>query len=94
MHHSERDMASSHAEPSEQMIKLMEGLARQQELGPTNQFPEGKIDASDKGEIKISVGKVDGKVILNFGSPVTWIGFTPQQARQIAETLRKASYAP
>lgn len=96
MHHSERDIASQHAEPSDTMKKIiaeMEAVQREQGFGATGQFPEGKIDASDEGEIKIGVAKIDGKVILNFGSPVKWVGFTPQQARQLAESLRKASHA-
>lgn len=77
MHHSEQ--------PDPDMAKLLG-------LGPTKKFPEGKLNDKDEGEIKIAIGISNGKVVINFGSPVAWIGFSAQQARQIAESLRQKSY--
>ena len=34
----------------------------------------------------------DGKVVLNFGTQVVWVGFDSKQARQLAESIRQASY--
>lgn len=70
----------------------MKEVAREMDLGATGQFPEGKVSPGDEGEIQIAVGVQGGKVFLNFGKPVAWIGFTPRQARQIAESLRQKSY--
>jgi hypothetical protein len=56
-------------------------------LGPTGQFPEGKLTQADKGEIKIAITSYQGKVVIDFGSQVTWIGFTPEQAEQMAHSL-------
>jgi hypothetical protein len=58
-------------------------------FGPTRQFPEGKLTPSDEGEIRLGVTTLNGKVVMDFGSPVTWIGFNPSQARGIAELLLK-----
>lgn len=59
-----------------------------EEVGPTGKFPEGKISERDEGEIAFAVGAEDGKIVLNFGKPVAWIGFTPEQAMEIARTIR------
>jgi hypothetical protein len=57
-------------------------------LGATGQFPEGKLTKEDEGEIRIAIGHTPGKVVMDFGEkPITWIGFTPVQARQIAMML-------
>ena len=58
------------------------------ELGATGKHPEGKIHDSDEGEIKFAVGAKDGKVVVEFGKPVAWIGMHPNQAIQLARTLK------
>ena len=77
MHHSEQPMQPDPAVEA-QILKL----------GATGQFPQGKIDPHDQGEIAIAVGHRQNKVIINFGKPVAWIGFDKNQALQIAESLR------
>ena len=59
------------------------------ELGPTGQFPEGKLTDSDEGEIRIGITHMNGKVVIDFGKPTAWIGFTAEQADGIAELLKK-----
>ena len=56
-------------------------------LGATGRYPEGKLNDNDKGEIAIAIGGQDGKVIIDFGGEIGWVGFTPDQARQVAESL-------
>ena len=83
MHHSEQPMQSS---PVDRVAIEAEILR----LGATGQFPQGKIDKTDEGEIAIAIaiGHRQNKVIINFGKPVAWIGFDKKQALQIAESLR------
>ena len=59
------------------------------QLGPTKQFPEGKLTPEDEGEIKIGVICKDGKVVLHFGKPIAWIGFPPHQALELAKLLKE-----
>jgi hypothetical protein len=62
--------------------------ARSKEPGATGKFPEGKLNESDKGEIRIGVDVVTRKVVINFGQqPITWIGLNLFQARDLAESL-------
>lgn len=58
-------------------------------LGPTGKFPEGKLAEHDEGEIKIAVSHHKGKVVIDFGGPVAFIGFTPDQAVDIADLITK-----
>lgn len=59
----------------------------QQNIGPTNRFPEGHLNKSDEGEISFAVGNEMGKVIINFGSPVAWMGMNANQAEELARLL-------
>jgi len=57
--------------------------------GPTGEFPEGKLAPEDKGSLTFTIGAKNGKVIIDFGAPVSWIGFTADQAFEIAMELAK-----
>jgi hypothetical protein len=63
-------------------------------LGATGQFPRGKLAEEDEGEIKIAIA-ADPKsqtIIIDFGKPTAWIGFTAEQAIEIAETLQAKAW--
>lgn len=66
---------------------LMKKLARDQDLGATKQFPQGQLNEHDEGEIRLMIGHEKGKVILNFGTQITWVGFDPEQAKQLAQSI-------
>ena len=67
--------------------KYMQELVRNFRLGATGEFPLGKLTASDEGELRIAIGEEKGKVVIHFGKEVAWIGFTPDQARELATSL-------
>lgn len=79
-------------EISERMRELLKDV-KPMRLGPTGQFPLGKLTAHDEGEIALAIGTKDGNVVLDFGSQVVWIGFTPTQARLIAQSLNEKADA-
>lgn len=58
-------------------------------LGPTNEFPKGKLNEQDEGEIRIAIAAdtKNKKVIIDFGKSVKWIGFDPEQALDVAKSL-------
>jgi len=62
-------------------------------LGATNEYPNGKLNEDDMGGIKFGCTVHEGKVILNFGEkPVSWIGFTKEEANELGQYLiQKAS---
>lgn len=57
--------------------------------GALGDFPEGQLTESDEGSIQFAVGETDGKVIIDFGTPVHWLGLNPQQAADLASLLLK-----
>lgn len=57
--------------------------------GALGEFPEGKLTQQDEGAIQFAIGEADGKVVIDFGTPVHWFGMTPQQAADLASTLLK-----
>lgn len=62
--------------------------------GALGTFPAGQLTASDEGAIQFGVTAKDGKVVLDFGTPVAWIGMDPQQAADLASVMiRRAKEA-
>jgi hypothetical protein len=61
------------------------------DFGPTGRFPEGKLCSNDRGEIIFGVAHdpVTAKVIVEFGTPVTWLGLNAAQAMELANSLLK-----
>ena len=77
MHHS-----------NQQLDELMSDQLKKQ-LGATGKFPGGKLVPHDEGEIAFAVTHKSGKVIIEFGTEVHWVGMTPDQAKGLAESLIK-----
>ena len=61
------------------------------DLGATGRYPEGKLREDDEGEISIGITVYEGKVIMDFGDDMGWVGFTPEQSRHIASTLQRGA---
>lgn len=52
-------------------------------------YPDGKLNEEDEGEIGILIGLEDGNVIIQFPSPVVWLGLPGDQAIEMGRTLIK-----
>lgn len=61
------------------------GAAR--EPGPTGEYPAGKLTPEDEGGINFRIGTMNGRVVMDFGTQVAWIGMLPNEARQLAGLL-------
>lgn len=57
--------------------------------GALGDFPEGQLSKSDEGAIQFTIGEKDGKVVIDFGTPVHWLGMSPQQAADLASSILK-----
>lgn len=56
--------------------------------GPTGDYPHGSLGPSDRGALQIGVAHDrKGNVILNFGTPVDWIGMPPENAINFARLI-------
>jgi len=53
------------------------------------EYPNGRLNADDAGALPVSISNEDGVVKMEFPKPVAWIGFTGDQAMEIAQTLIK-----
>jgi len=81
-HSSDRDPAL------EEMAELKKVLETSKtEFGKTGLHPAGVLSGTDEGGIQFGVSNYAGKVVLNFGTPVTWLGMDPQQATELANSL-------
>ena len=57
--------------------------------GSLGEFPESQLTKTDEGSIQFAIGEKDGKVVIDYGTPVHWIGMTPQQAAEFASLIMK-----
>jgi hypothetical protein len=62
-------------------------------IGKTGEYPDGKLTDDDEGGIRILCTHYKGKVVLDFGTQVIWLGFRPDDARKIAAELLKQAEA-
>lgn len=56
-------------------------------IGATGTHPSGKLTPHDEGGIQFAIGVKDGKVCIDFGTPVKWLGMEPGQALELASSL-------
>ena len=71
----------------ERIRELMDSVADFR--GALGQFPEPALTKDDEGAIQFAIGERDGKVVVDFGTSVHWLGMTPQQAADFASTILK-----
>ena len=60
-------------------------------LGKLDEFPDGKIRKSDEGAIRLAVTYDPTKdlVLIDFGTPVVWLGMKREQAAAFAALILK-----
>ncbi len=86
-HHSQR--------PSSTIQDVLRRDAKAHSFGSTGEFPEGVLDDTDEGEIRLGIAADHDRQLVhfNFGKPVAWFSMTKQQAIDIAASLvTKASH--
>lgn len=52
-------------------------------------YPDGKLNENDNGELRIATYVKDGRVILDFGKDVSWIGFDKHTLKALIDGLEK-----
>lgn len=53
------------------------------------EYPNGKLNENDAGALALAISNERGVVKISFPKPVAWIGFTGDQAMEIAALLIK-----
>ncbi len=56
-------------------------------VGPTDNYPEGKLEDSDNGEIAMAIDAKNGNVRLHFGTPISWVALPPKTAIELGNKL-------
>ncbi len=56
-------------------------------LGPTGEYPNGKIRPDDEGELVMLVGVQDGRVVMQFGIAIHFLGLPAEDALKLAAQL-------
>lgn len=65
-------------------------MALDHALGATGEFPRGKVNPQDEGEISMAVA-ADPRtetVVINFGKPVAWLALEYDDALALSESIR------
>lgn len=58
-------------------------------LGPTGRRQRPSLNDEDEGELAVGLAADDkGNVVINFGTPIEWIGLPAPMARQFADLLK------
>ena len=50
-------------------------------------YPQGKLSEDDGGTLALTVGRTKEAVVLHFPKEVSWIGFDPDQAVEVALSM-------
>jgi len=61
----------------------------EKKLGATKQYPEGKLNPDDEGELRFAVTTdlSNGVVVMQFGKPVKWLAVGKAQAIVIGKSI-------
>lgn len=99
MHHEERiseELRQAATDPAgaarelelEILRKNLAEMAGDPPAGATGRFPGGQLTENDEGELRFQIGRLQGKVVVNFGKPVQGLGLSADQALKLATLLR------
>jgi hypothetical protein len=71
-------------------------MSEDDKLGPTGDFPRGKLSEHDEGALNIGIAVKDKTILVNFGGPVAWFGLDYAGAVGFAEAIlaKAATIAP
>lgn len=84
-----------HNEDMQEQSRLLDLLRKQKEGTAERQWPEGRVDGTDDGQVAFKIeSDPDTQVVkIDFGKPVVWVGMGPQDAVQMAQLLIKHARA-
>jgi len=59
------------------------------ELGPTGDYPRGKLNETDEGGLNVGITVDEGVVKVIFNKPTAWVGLDKASALAFAETIKR-----
>ena len=62
---------------------------------PERTYPEGRVSPDDDGELQFRMGHDvrTGKIVMDWGKPVKWLAFGPDDAMKLVDGLREHAIA-
>ena len=65
-------------------------------LGATGDYPQGRISETDEGGLQMAIFKTKDKsnLIIEFGTPVQWLGMPVDEAKAFALSILKKANEP
>lgn len=57
------------------------------------EYPDGKLNEEDEGSIACGIGIEDGRVMIVWPKPITWIAYDPDGADEFADTIKEKAAA-
>jgi len=57
------------------------------------EFPDGQLNEEDGGSIQTGIGIEDGRVMIVWPKPITWIAFDPDGADEFADSIKEKAAA-
>lgn len=89
-HHGPNPFESDEGPSFQARQKLMRDLLNTTGfIGAVGDFPKGQLNKTDEGSIRFAIGEQNGKVVIDFGAPVHWLGMTAQEAADFASAVLK-----
>jgi len=52
-------------------------------------YPDGKLNSNDEGQLRIATYVKDGRVIIDFGKDLSWLGFEKETLKAFIDGLQK-----
>jgi hypothetical protein len=68
---------------------LRMAMMSEHKLGPTGDFPKGKLDATDEGGLNIAITTYRKTVRVDFFKPTAWFALPPEEALAFASLIVK-----
>jgi hypothetical protein len=91
-HSSDHPLVGFQRLPTDERTNLIERLKTEQltkALGPTGEFPHGKLVPHDEGGLIFGVTVFNGRVVFDFGKPIRSLAFTKEGALELAELIKQ-----
>ena len=60
---------------------------QKKKIGPTGEYPAGKINEDDEGGLAFSIYVQKGRIVIDFGQSIKWFGMGPDEAIALAKIL-------
>jgi hypothetical protein len=60
-------------------------------LGPTGEFPQGRLNETDRGEVSLAVSRDGDNVRVDFGTDLSWLAMSTETTIEFAKALLGAA---